>query len=587
MGRYAFYIAVFLLMGFTTQVHAQVRFTAKANKYEVGEQENFTIEFKVNANGSNFQPPNFEGFRVLGGPNTSQSSSFDSRNGRSTTLAYSYYLRPQSQGTFKIARASIQVNGQTYYTDPLEITVVEQAALPADPNDPKALAAAGAFFKPQLSKTSVYRGEPIVASYKLYFNLQIGQPQIAREPDFSGFYKEPVDLGNLVTVDERYGNANYKSAIVRQMVLIPQKTGPIKPGTVEMVIPTVVPVGGYDIFGRQRGRQINQELSEAFPTVEVKPLPTQNKPSDFGGAVGDYSFDVSLNKTRLRADESLSLKVSISGSGNIKLAELPKPELPVAFEAYDPKYEERIQVNAGGMNGSKSNEYLLIPRYGGTYKIPAMSFSFFNPDTRRYETITSEAFEVTVEGGTPMPAGGGVAAAEKEGVSFLGKDILTIKSGAELERANAPFFGSGLFYGLLSILLLLYLALIGLGVYLKNRTVDYVHEKQTKASKLARKHLAKAKKELDAQNKDGFYEALAAALWGYFADKLNIAPSKLSKENIAAKLSEKGVNNVLVEQAVDVLNRAEIARYTSATQLNPARDYEDTAVMITQIDRQL
>lgn len=586
MNRHVLIIAL-VLFGIVAPAGAQVKFTARANKYEVGQQENFTVEFRVNANARNFQAPDFEGFSVLGGPNTSQSSSYDSRRGRSTSLSYSYYLRPKQEGTFSIDRASISVDGETYYTDPIQIKVVPQAAAPADPNDPRSLAAARAFFKPQLSKTKVYRGEPIVASCKLYFNLQVGSPKVAGDPDFSGFYKEMVDIGNAVTLDERYGNTSYKTAVFRQWVLIPQKEGFIKPGTAKFILPTYVPTGNYDIFGRQRVRQIDQELEEAFPAVEVLPLPAQNKPSDFSGAVGDYTFEVSLNKTTLRADESLSLKVSIRGSGNIKLAELPKPELPAAFEAYDPKYEERINVNGAGMNGSKSNEYLLIPRYGGTYKIPAMRFSFFNPQTKRYQTVESQAYEVTVEGGAPMPAGGGVAATEKEGVSFLGKDILTIKTGTDLEEISAPFFGSGLFYGLLSALLLLYAGLIAVGVYLKNRTVDYAYEKQTKASKLARKHLAKAKKELDAHNKEAFYEALAIALWGYFSDKLNIAQSKLSKDNIADRLSEGGIAPDLVKQAVDVLERAEIARYTGATQLNSLQDYEDTALMITQIDRQL
>lgn len=568
--------------------HGQVSFTAKANKYEVGENENFTVEFSVNASANGFQPPSFQGFRVLSGPNTSQRTSYDSRTGRSTTLSYSYFLRPTAQGSFTIGNASIEVNGKTYETNPLNIKVVEQAAVPVDPNSPESVASAGVFLKPVLSKTKIYRGEPIVLSYKLYWNLQINSPQNLSEPDFSGFYKELVEDNNPTTIQERYGNATYNTAVVRQFVLIPQKEGRLSLGSIGLDVPTFVPVGGRDFFGRQRSRQVNQELSEKIPTIEVLPLPSANKPSDFSGAVGEYTFDVSLSKTELNADESLTLKVSINGSGNIKLADLPKPELPTAFEAYDPKYQENIRVSRGGMNGSKSNEYLLIPRYGGTYKIPAMRFSFFNPSTKRYETIKSEAFEVTVNGGAQLPGNGAIPqAAEKEGVSFLGKDILTIKAAGRLQKLSDPFFGSTMFYVALFGLLMILVCLIVLGIYLKNRTVDYVKEKQTKASKMAKKQLAKAKKELDDHNKEAFYEALANALWGYFANKLNIAQSKLSKDNIAEQLSAKKVDQHLIDQAIDVLNRAEIARFTGVKQLNSDKDYHDTALMLTQIDRQI
>ncbi len=580
-----FVLPILWLLSFS--LSGQISFTAKANKYVVGENERFTVEFKLNERGSNFNPPDFTHFVVLSGPNPSQVSSFDSRRGRSFSLAYSYYLRPRKKGTFTIGSASIKAGGRTYKTEPLKIEVVEQAAQPANPNDPRALAEANAFFKVQTNKTTVYRGEPLVANYKIYFNTQVGNPQVMEEPDFTGFYKETVELKNIETRNERFGNRRYQAGVVRQIILIPQKTGALSPGEVKMRIPTIVETNRRDFFGFRSRQQVDQEQVERFPRITVKPLPETGRPSSFEGAVGDYSFDVSVSRTELSADESLSLKVSVKGSGNLKLANLPEPELPSAFEAFDPKYKESIRVNQGGMSGSKSNEYLLIPRYGGTYKIPAMEFSFFNPDTERYETLRSKSFEVTVEGGVPSPGTGSAVAAEKEGVSFLGKDILTIKKDLELSQRSAPFFGSRLFYTLLIGMLVLLALLTGLGIYLKNRKVDLTLEKQTKASKKARKHLAKAKKELDAQNIEVFYEALAHALWGYFGDKLNIAPSKLSKETIADKLSAKTIDEALINQATDMLNRAEIARYTGVTGLNSRKDYEDTALMITQMDRHL
>lgn len=581
-----FYLLIIMCVGFVG--YAQIQFTAKANKYVVGQNENFTIEFKINENGRNFKAPDLSDFVVLSGPNPSQYSSYSNVSGRSFSLAYNYQLRPRNRGTFIIGTASIDAAGDTYRTEPMKIAVVTQAAQPANPNDPQAVAAAGAFFRIITNKKTVYRGEPLIASYKLYTKLNVSSPQVRKEPPMSGFYKEDIDLGRITTKAERYKNENFSTGIVRQLVLIPQKTGVLKPGEVEMIIPTVVEAGGRDIFGFRRRQQINQVSIQSYPAITVKPLPENGKPSNFSGAVGDYTFSVTCSKTKLKADESITFKVEMKGSGNIKLASLPKPEFPAAFEAYDPKYKENISVSINGMRGSKSNEYLLVPRYGGKYKIPAMEFSFFNVDRGRYETIKSQPFEITVEGSAANPnAGGATISAEKEGVTFLGRDILTLKTDLELSKKSKPFFGSGLFYGVLIAGLGLLLLIIALGVYLSNRKVDYTLQRQTKASKKARKRLALAKKELDANNTDGFYEALANALWGYFGDKLNIAPSKLSKEFIGENLKQKGADEASVDRVLAMLSQAEMARYSADASLKPKEDYEEAAVLITKIDAQL
>ncbi len=579
-------LCVFLCFSFVAQ--AQIQFTAKANKYVVGQNENFTIEFKINENGRNFRAPDLSDFVVLSGPNPSQYSSYSNVSGRTFSLAYNYQLRPRNQGTFTIGVASIDAAGDTYRTEPMKIEVVAQAAQPADPNNPEAIAAEGAFFRIITNKSTVYRGEPLIASYKLYTKLNVSSPQVRKEPPMSGFYKEDIDLGRITTQAERYQNENFSTGIVRQLMLIPQKTGVLKPGEVEMIIPTVVETSGRDIFGFRRRQQVNQVSIQSYPAITVKPLPENGKPSNFSGAVGDYSFSVTCSKTKLKADESITFKVEAKGSGNVKLITLPSPEFPAAFEAYDPKYKENISVSINGMRGSKSNEYLLVPRYGGKYKIPAMEFSFFNVDRGRYETIKSQPFEITVEGAAANPNATGVSpTAEKEGVTFLGRDILTLKADLELSKKSKPFFGSGLFYGALVVGISLLLLLIIVGIYVSNRTVDYTLQRQTKASKKARKRLVLAKKALDANNTDGFYEALANALWGYFGDKLSIAPSKLSKEFIGENLKQKGADEASVDRVLAMLSQAEMARYSAAASLKPKEDYEEAAVLITKIDAQL
>ena len=268
---------------------------------------------------------------------------------------------PSNEGAYTIGSAKIEVDGQTYTTKPFQITVTKTSARPKDPNDPYSIAARNAFLKVQASRTSVYVGEPIVASYKIYFKMNISQPELLKEPSYTGFYKENITAKRATTSEERYRDETYQTYKAMEMLLIPQKAGDLKPGTVEMKIPTQIPTRRRDFFGRQLTQTVNQTATTDFPTLRVRALPTKGKPDDFAGAVGSYKMDVSISRNELSANESVTLKVKISGNGNIKLVELPKPEMPNAFEVYDPKYSEKISVNANGMSGSKTYEYLLIP----------------------------------------------------------------------------------------------------------------------------------------------------------------------------------------------------------------------------------
>ncbi|MDZ7845382.1 MAG: BatD family protein [Owenweeksia sp.] len=250
----------------------------------------------------------------------------------------------------------------------------------------------------------MYQGEPLVASYKLYFtNTKVTRPTIIEEPNFTGFYRKKLKIDRIPTSKENYRGEQYNTGIFDQMVLIPQQSGNLRPGEVQAQIPTQLPTNQTDIFGRRVTRTINQTAAENFPSIEVRPLPERGKPSGFGGAVGDYNFSVTLSRNELSANESITLTVKVSGTGNIKLIEAPEPEIPSAFEAFDPEYEENIRVNAAGMSGTKTYRYLLVPRYGGTYKIPELKFSYFDPRLERYLTLQSEELEVTVTGGTPQP----------------------------------------------------------------------------------------------------------------------------------------------------------------------------------------
>lgn len=579
-------LTVFLITGHLAM--AQVRFTASVNKNHVGKNEEFTLQFTVNAMGRNFQAPDLSDFYVLRGPSRSQSTQIINFE-RSEEMSISYVLRAKTTGMLSIGAGTIEVGGTEYRSQPLAIQVSEESPRKNDPNDPYAIAARSAFIKAITSKSTVYQGEPFVASQKLYYNTQIGQFTPLKEPDFTGFYKAPVAIKTIKEDVETYKGERYKAGIINQTVLIPQRSGKLELGEFEVRIPTGIPTNRRDFFGRTMLQTVNQTSIDKFPTITVKPLPEKGKPSNFDGAVGDYSLDVSLSREELTANESVTLTIKISGSGNIKLVDIEKPEIPSAFEAYDPKYSENITVNGSGMRGSKTYEYLLIPRYGGTYKIPEIKFSYFDPRKERYETLTAPEREITVTGGTPMPGNnGGVASSEKEDVNFIGKDILFIKTkNSGFRKKGESFITSTGFYAALGTIAATFVGMLGFFLFTSNRKVDMRQTKSLKASKMARKHLSQAKKEMDAGNSEAFYLELSSALWGYFSDKFSIPQSKLTKELIYETLMDKGIDKSTADHVNDIMNRAEMARFTAASNTTPNKDYEETALLITKIDSQV
>lgn len=586
MGKLKAHILLLLLLtGWGAM--AQTEFTAKVNRNPVGRNQSFTLTFSLNANGSDFQPPDLSEFRILSGPNRSQQMQIVNYK-RSVLNSFSYMLQAPEEGNFSIGAASIRSNGNTYRTEPIELQVTAGNPQADNPDDPYSQASDRAFIKVVTSKNRVYKGEPFVGSYKLYFKGRVGSPQLLEEPDFTNFYRENLQLDRIDTRNESYRGDNYTTGIIRQMVLIPQRTGSLEMGEVEMEIPTQIPTNRRDFFGRPLMRTLNQVSTAEWPEVEVLPLPDRGKPAGFGGAVGNFKMEVSLSRNELRADESVTLKVFLEGRGNIKLVDAPEPEIPAAFEVFDPKYSEDIRVSSSGMMGSKTYEYLLVPRYGGEYKIPSLNFSYFNPATRSYQIIRSEPMLIKVSGGSRPPAGlNGDEATPSENVDFIGKDILFIKTDAgALEAEGGKFLNSGTYF---AILLLIALAFAGMLAYFlfSRRSRDFRQERSAKAGKVARKRLAAAKKELEAGNRDSFYQALAVALWGYFSDKLGIPQSDLSKEEIKLQLQSHGMETALTERVENMMNRAEIARYTGIGGNDPQQDYDETVDILTQIEAKL
>lgn len=577
-----------LLLLSLSSLWGQINFQAKVNRSTVSPGERFTIEFSVNERGDDFRAPDFSGFKVVSGPNTSMSTYMDN-SGVRMQVAYSYYLIAREAGEYTIGPAFIKVDGQTYRTESVKVTVS-----PLSQQEREARRKAREEYvsiRPLVSKTKVYQGEPFYARYRLYFRTEIGQPNLTEEPDFNAFYREEIQQEKINSVQEEYQGRTYTAADIRKMVLIPQRSGKLDPGNLELEVRAGIPTGRRDVFGRPYLNTKDLTLNERFPQIEVLPLPRKGRPSNFSGAVGQFSFKASLSKNELTTDESTVLRLELEGEGNIKLAEMPSLVFPDAFEVFDPERKESVRVGSFGMKGSKTVEYLLVPRYAGTYKIGPLAFSYFDTKTEAYRTVKIPAFEVQVEGGSVSvnqgekpPVGGG----EKAAVDFIGRDILFIKTSADEWRLkNQRFLGSSLFWTILILLCLGILGLLAQTFYRVKQGRNPGGLKQQKAGKVARKRLAQARKALKKQEDDTFYAALAAGLWGYFEDKLNLDRSALSVEQVRQLLKQRALDAELIDRITTLLERAEMARYTKVGGASASEDYRQTADTLTEIDKQL
>lgn len=389
---------VLLLLLSCQALFAQVQFEAKVSKTSLGLNERLRIDFTMNADGDNFTPPSFEGFRVVGGPSQQVSQSWI--NGRSSfNKSYSYFLLPSQKGSLTIKQASVEINGQIYKTNPVKINVTAAVEQPRDPNDEPQISAADAVhLVAEISKGNPYVNEPITVVYKLYFSYNIGITnwRELNKPKYNDFWSQNIDIKQLVAEEGKYNGERFRFVVLRKTVLYPQKSGKLEIEPLSLDIDLQVPTNRRNIFGQVQVVNDNRRVSAGSKTISVKPLPEAGKPIDFSGAVGRFNFVVKPTKTQLKSGESFDLKVAVSGTGNLKLFTLPKPVVPNSIEMYDPVHSEQVQTPLSGMNGSISDNYTLIPQFKGKYPIKPMQFSYFDLGTGKYKTISSPELVIDV-----------------------------------------------------------------------------------------------------------------------------------------------------------------------------------------------
>ncbi|MFB9051870.1 BatD family protein [Formosa undariae] len=582
-------VAVFVLL-VSSVTFAQVKFEAKVSKTKLGINERLRVDFEMNKDGDNFNPPSFSNFNVVGGPNQSVSKSWV--NGVSQfSKTYSYFLAPKSQGTFTLSQATIEIGGEVYKTTPTKITVTSAVSKPRDGNNADYVASENIHLVAEVSKGSPYLNEAITVVYKLYVspNTGVSNWREIDNPKYSDFWSQNIDIKGLQVKNGTYKGEDYRYVELRKTVLYPQKTGKLKIEPLSLDITVDVPTNRRDIFGGRLMTQVHKTVSAGERTINVKPLPETGRPDDFTGAVGEYDFKVTTSKTELKASESLNLNVEVSGNGNLKLFELPKVNLPSSLEVYEPEHSESVRTNLSGMQGRVSDSYTVVPQFKGKYPIPSITFSYFDLKTESYKRISSDEIVVDVTQGPNNTVAETHPSATSDGKQpvVLNKDHFAfIKTKTDLEPAKKSyFFKSKLFWASLLIpFLMIPLAL----VFRKQKAVrdaDVTGNRIRKADKLAKKYLGEAKKALG--QKEAFYVALEKALHNYLKAKLNIETGDLSKDRIQALLNDKGVDSSVISEFTSILESCELARYTPSTKVTMQQDYDKAASTISLIDKQI
>jgi uncharacterized membrane protein len=595
----------------------EIKFTASGPK-QIGNGEQFQVTYTLNTNGSGLVSPSFPDFDLLGGP--SQSTNMSIVNGAmSQSVSFTYYLRAKKEGTFTIKPAKIKVNGVEIESNNLTITVTkadpaaaqrrqqqqrQQMFDPfADPfgfpednsaNQPQEKIKANGqdiFVRVNVDKRKVYQGEPMIATLKIYSRVDLVGFQDIKFPAFTGFWNEEIQSNSQIDLKpEVIDGVQYQVGTFKQMVLTPQKSGSISidPFEVDAVVRQRAQRRGRSLFDQFFGSYENVavKLKSQAMKIEVLPYPG-TKPADFSGISGKLKMAVSLDKTTTKSNEAVNLKLTIGGSGNLKLLEAPALSFPPDIEAYDPKTNDKISVNQAGISGSRTFEYLLIPRYAGDFKLGPFSISYFDLEKKAYVTLTQPEISLHVDKGEGQAEGPAVSGTtNKEDLKIIGQDIRFIKTNQPAFKQHGEyFFGSPLhLLGLLLPAALFVLFFIWLNIRRK-KNADQGYVKNNRATKLAKKRLAKAEKLLKQNNTNAFYDEIARGLWGYVGDKLLIEVSSLTKDNVKDKLLQRGTSEALIDRFLKVLNDAEFARYApSAAGISPEQVLNESVKIIVDLE---
>ncbi len=450
------------------------------------------------------------------------------------------------------------------------------------------------FIKAVVDKTNVYQGQQLTVNYRLYTRVGIEDSQADKLPDLNGFWsediKKPQQQQQVQWHVETYKGERYNVADIKQTILFPEHTGDLTIDPLGMTFLVRVQAPSRNIMDQFFGtyKEVKYKVESAPVIIHARPLPEIGKPDSFTGAVGSFNIEASVDKTELKANDALNYKVSVTGSGNIKLLKTLSTNFPADFEKYDPKIADTVTESENGVSGTRFYNYLLIPRHQGDFTIDPLKFSYFNPATNRYVTLTTKAFQIKVDKGSAESNVTAFSDADKQDIKMLGKDIRYIKTDdTALTKLGSDFFGSFLYYLLLLIGPVLGYAAYAYRNWLIKNNSDIVKVKSRRAGKIAAKHLANAQKQLLANNSKAFYEDVFKGLYGYLSDKLNIQYANLHKETIASALKAKSLDDKVTNQLLDTLDLCEMARYAPVTHISQQEVFEKAKDIINDIENKI
>ena len=582
MKRSIFLLSLIIFCISITRADEPVRFTASAPSTVIMDRP-FQLVYAVNASGRDLRVPEINNFDILAGPFQSSSSSIQIINGRqsaSESNSFTYTLQAQKIGTFTIPSASIIVGGQKYTSNGVSIKVLPADAKPqggggqqqggggqAASKSGTSISNDNIFIRTEVSKTNVYEQEAILVTYKLYTLVDVIQFTNAKLPDFSGFMKQDLEQNKNAQLSyENFNGRNYGTIVLSQVLLYPQHAGVIDIGKAnfEAVIRVQNKAQVRSIFDDffDSYTNVSKKITAPASKITVNALPP-NKPSSFNGTVGHFSLNATISASQVKANDAITLKINIAGAGNMKLIKNPTIKFPDGFETYDPKVTNNFKTTSSGITGSKSIEYMFIPRHSGNYEIPTVEFSYFDTQSKSYKVLTTPVYKLQVAKGdgveAPTVAGNYV---DKEDVKQIGKDIRYIVSDKFIvTKEEEPIFGSVISWLMYIIPLLISLALF---VFFRKQVIENSNislVKNKKANRIAQKRLKLAQKLLKEGNKDKFYEEVLKAVWTYLSDKLSIPVASLTKDRVELELANHNVDSAVVNEFVQILNTCEFARY--------------------------
>lgn len=612
------YLSIILLIGIALSALAdEVVFKAQAPKQVIVGRP-FQITYTVNQRSRDLRAPEFTDFDVLSGPYTSTSSSTSFVNGKRTSSfeqTYTYMLMAQKVGTFTIAPATVKVDGENVQSNGVRIEVLPEdqttTSQPSSSSQPSQsrqsssssqASSENIFVRTIASKTKVHEQEALMITYKLYFaNVDVTQlTNNTKLPEFTGFLKQDLENGEIQTELEHYNGRNYQTAVLYRTILYPQHSGDITidPAKFEAVLRVQTQQRARSIFDDFFGSYTNvtKMLTAPGVTIHVSALPS-GKPAGFSGGVGKFTLTPSISQTELQTNDAVTIKLDISGAGNMKLIKTPAIDWPEGFEPYDPKVTNNFKTTTAGVSGTKSIEYLAIPRSAGEYTIPAVQFSYFDIDEKAYKTLRTPEYTIRVKRGTSSRQTGGVASAEegseavyyaqKEDIKQLGTDIRYIDTKQPVTRSRDHVITTTRFIWLWYVIPLL-IAIILLIVLRKQikEAADINRVRYKRANKVAQKRLKAAAIALKANDQNTFYAAIETAAWSYLSDRLSIPTADLNKENITTLLAQKGVSEALINEVKNVLSTAEFARYAPSTDHAMDDLYKATTNLINNLEEE-